>query len=90
MLKRITIKVKGRVQGVFFRQNTKEIAQELNLSGSVENSSDGSVLIIAEGEEKDLIKLLNWTKIGSNYAIVKKIESTFSEATGEFQIFQVQ
>lgn len=90
MKKRLIIQVMGRVQGVFFRDTALTKASELNLKGLVENSSDGSVLIIAEGEEKNLLDLLKWAKIGPEFAEIEKIDSHFAEATGEFKNFQVK
>src|SRR3989339_1405400 len=58
MAKRIELKIYGEVQGVFFRAQAKKIADELGLTGYVENKSDNTVKIIAEGGEKELKKLV--------------------------------
>ena len=49
-MKKIRIKVKGRVQGVGFRYTTKMVADQLNIHGIAENNLDGSVTIEATGE----------------------------------------
>ena len=54
MVKIIKLKIYGEVQGVFFRAQTCEIAKSLGLVGYVKNESDGTVRIIAEGEENVL------------------------------------
>jgi acylphosphatase len=51
MKKHFNIRISGRVQGVFFRASTKAKAEELGISGFVQNEPDGSVYIEAEGEE---------------------------------------
>ena len=81
------IVIKGKVQGVFFRKSTKEKAEELNITGTVENEPNGDVLIIATGEEENLTKLESWCKIGPPAAKVNEVNSkivddrNFSEFT---------
>ena len=74
MQKQIVLKIYGKVQGVFFRDSSKKKARELNLSGWVRNESDGTVVIVAEGEEKNLKELIEWCKNGPNHARVDKVE----------------
>lgn len=71
----IAITVSGKVQGVFFRQNTKEIAKEIGITGEVKNLSDGSVYIIATGTKVQLDKLLAWCRHGPPKANVLSIET---------------
>jgi len=63
-MKRIEIRVFGFVQGVGFRAYTRRRALELNLKGFARNERDGSVYIVAEGEEENLIRLLEAVKKG--------------------------
>ena len=49
--KRVHIFVSGLVQGVFFRDSTRQKAQELGITGWVRNLIDGRVEIVAEGEK---------------------------------------
>ncbi|MEX2014395.1 MAG: acylphosphatase [Candidatus Saccharimonadales bacterium] len=72
-MKHFSIKVSGRVQGVWFRQSTLEKARELGLSGTVENLPDGTVKIEAEGGEEDLQELLNWCSEGPKHAGVENV-----------------
>ena len=53
-MKTVTMKVTGLVQGVGFRWTTQMIAQELGITGTVKNNPDGSVSIVAQGEELPL------------------------------------
>jgi acylphosphatase len=55
---RLTVWVRGRVQGVGFRWWVKSVALELGLSGVAENLVDGRVKIIAEGNRDSCLVLL--------------------------------
>ncbi|HEY4328345.1 MAG TPA: acylphosphatase [Phycisphaerae bacterium] len=59
MAERRTIIFSGRVQGVGFRYTTVQLAQDLPLSGTVQNLPDGSVQLIAQGEPAAIEKLLD-------------------------------
>ncbi len=76
MQKTISIIVYGRVQGVFFRQSTRETALQAGLSGTVRNHADGSVHIIATGEEELLDSFIEWCKSGPPKASVDHVEVT--------------
>lgn len=90
MRKRVTIHVEGKVQGVFFRKFAKEFAQKHALVGSVKNMSDGTVLINAEGEEKDLEDLVKWCGDGSRGAHVEHVQAEYSEVKNEFLGFEIR
>lgn len=90
MKKRVEIKVLGTVQGVFFRQETKDTAEKLGLTGWTRNEPDGSVKIVAEGEEQNLQKLVEWCKRGTSWARVEKLEVGWGETKEEFQQFEVR
>lgn len=82
------IKVKGKVQGVFYRASTQAKAKELGLNGWVANEEDGSVLIEAEGEVQKLDKLLEWCRQGPGAAVVNDVEyeETEPQAVSGFEI----
>jgi len=90
MKKCYQIKVYGRVQGVNFRYFTVQKASELGLKGWVANQEDGSVLIVAEGQEEALEKLAQWAKKGPPLALVTKIEISQDPYQGEFDDFQIR
>jgi len=52
----------GRVQGVFFRANTRNKAQELGLSGWVRNLNDGRVEAVFEGPEEKINTIIAWCR----------------------------
>ncbi|MCD6367871.1 MAG: acylphosphatase [Candidatus Aenigmarchaeota archaeon] len=74
MMKRIRIYVHGKVQGVFYRHNTKKIADSLNIKGWVRNKEDGSVEILAEGPDVNLKKFIEWCKVGPPMARVERLD----------------
>lgn len=90
MKKQVNIKIFGLVHGVFFRSSTKEQANLLNLKGYVKNVYNGTVEIIAEGNEKNLKKLIEWAKFGPPLARVDKIDVKWQNATGNFKNFEIK
>lgn len=66
--------VTGRVQGVFFRAHTKKQAQKLNLVGYAKNLADGSVEVIACGDEKNIEILKEWLQHGPDTASVTAVQ----------------
>jgi acylphosphatase len=74
MLQTISVIVSGKVQGVFYRQSTKEKAGSLGLTGFVKNCADGKVQIIATGTKQSLEDLVSWCKQGPPRAEVSGIE----------------
>ncbi|HEY7752594.1 MAG TPA: acylphosphatase [Steroidobacteraceae bacterium] len=67
------IRVRGRVQGVFFRASTAEVATRLALCGRVENLPDGSVLVHAAGAPAALAELAVWLQRGPPMARVEEV-----------------
>jgi acylphosphatase len=70
----ISIIVSGKVQGVWYRQSTREMALILGITGEVRNLADGRVYIVATGSKEQLEKLVGWSKQGSEKARVTGIE----------------
>lgn len=80
----VRLKIRGRVQGVFFRQSTCQEAKSLNLSGWVKNNQDGSVEALVEGPENDVKKLIDWCHEGPPSARVDSVEvEVASQEEGE-------
>jgi acylphosphatase len=79
MNKKAVIKVYGKVQGVFFRVSTREKGRRLGLNScEAENMSDGTVRIVAEGDEHMIQKLVDWCRAGGpEYAEVEKVGVEF-------------
>jgi acylphosphatase len=87
--KRIHLVVKGRVQGVYYRASAQREAKRLGLTGWVVNRPDGSVEIVAEGEEDQVKDLLAWAQHGPSTARVEKIDTRWRSYTGEFSEFRI-
>ncbi|RYU81614.1 acylphosphatase [Hymenobacter persicinus] len=69
-----TFRIHGRVQGVFFRQSTRQQAQQLGLTGYARNNADDTVTIEAEGPAAALDQLEAWCRQGPPAARVDKVE----------------
>ena len=79
MEKQLKIRVFGKVQGVWFRQTTKDKADSLGLRGVVLNEDDGSVYIEVRGEEHYLDDFVVYCKIGP---VKAKVENIVIEEVG--------
>jgi acylphosphatase len=73
-LKHYKISISGKVQGVFFRQGTKAVADQLGLSGWVKNEKDGSVSIAVQGDAWLIENFLDWCKEGPDRAVVEDVK----------------
>ena len=65
--------IKGRVQGVWFRDSTRKVAESLGLSGHAINLSDGNVEVFACGDEAALEQLADWLQDGPRMAKVDQV-----------------
>ena len=88
--------ISGNVQGVFFRESTRQLAGELKLSGFVRNLRDGRVEVLAVGDDASIQSLIKWLKIGPKLAkvsTIKVLEMEISpdllsqQKTGHFEIW---
>ena len=86
---RVHLIVEGRVQRVWFRESTRIKATELQIKGWVKNRSDGTVEIIAEGLEENIIKFVEWCREGPPYAVVSKITEYPRDFINEFDSFNI-
>lgn len=69
----VTVKIEGRVQGVYYRSWTYETAQSLGLDGMVRNMSDGNVEAVFSGPVETVAKMLTLCKDGPADARVTKV-----------------
>lgn len=74
MLQTVAITVTGKVQGVYYRQSTREKALALDIKGTVCNLPNGNVYIIATGTKEQLDELVAWCRQGPSRAEVTAIE----------------
>jgi acylphosphatase len=82
--------VKGRVQGVFFRDYTSRQAKELGLSGWVQNLPDGTVEALFIGKESTIRIMLKWLETGSPASQVDNIVSTEIEVDARPVFFEIR
>ncbi len=75
MTKAMHVLVRGRVQGVGYRQGCRHTARRLDLVGWVRNLQDGRVEIFAQGPDDGVDELLDWIWAGPSAARVMGVES---------------
>jgi len=73
MQKTVHVFIKGKVQGVFFRANTKEQAEKQNISGWVKNTSDGRVEAVFQGDDSSVDDLIEWCHQGPSMSKVSDV-----------------
>jgi len=78
----------GHVQGVGFRYSTRQIAKRMNLNGWVRNLADGRVEAVVEGPAAELEQFVSEI-VESTHGHVTDIAKTVSDATGEFNGFEI-
>lgn len=81
--------VYGHVQGVGFRSTVYRCAQDLRLKGSVENLSDGSVEVYAQGSREKLSELFITLKSPLQAGFVERIEADYYPRCKDFQGFEI-
>ena len=82
-MKRAVVRVRGNVQGVFFRSELRDRARSLGLAGWVRNMPDGSVEAAFEGEDGRVDSLVEWCRRGPAGARVDDLDVTWAEPLGE-------
>ena len=81
--------IRGRVQGVFFRVETRKAARSYGVAGWVRNLPDGSVEAVFEGTRQQVEQVLEWCRKGPPLGRVDKIDVQWESATGEFNAFNI-
>ena len=81
--------VSGLVQGVFFRQKTKQLAESHGVNGWVRNLDDGRVEAVFEGGESDVKAMVDFCRKGPRGAQITNVEVKSERFSGEFQNFKV-
>jgi acylphosphatase len=82
-MRRARVQVRGRVQGVFFRVETRDRARSLGLSGWVRNSADGSVEAVFEGDRERVQSMVDWCGRGPAGASVESVDVAWEKPAGE-------
>ncbi|MBI5659817.1 MAG: acylphosphatase [Nitrosomonadales bacterium] len=66
--------IRGRVQGVFFRDSMRREAQRLGVAGWVRNRSDGAVEAVVQGEAAAVDAIVRWSRHGPDLARVERVD----------------
>lgn len=89
-MKRIHLIISGMVQGVWFRHNTNRQGNMLGLTGFVRNLPNGTVEVVAEGDEDKLKQLIAFCRKGPEGSNVKDVKIEYEEPTNEFKTFSIK
>jgi acylphosphatase len=90
-MKRLEARLTGHVQGVGFRANTRREAKRLGLTGWVRNNADGSVSVVAEGDEETLQELVSFLHEGPRVARVDDVSVDYEPLDArEFKDFTIK
>lgn len=82
--------ITGRVQGVWFRQSTKEQAEQHGLTGWVRNLPDGRVEALLQGDERGVRQVEAWLNQGPPLATVAEVQSEQVDRMEEVDGFEVR
>ena len=87
MGKQLHLIISGDVHGVGFRFGACDRAQELGVTGWVRNNVDGTVEVIAQGDEAQLTSYLSWCEQGTAFARVEDVTILWEEPSEEYGEF---
>ncbi len=88
-MKRVILRIEGRVQGVGFRYSALDEARHFGLTGWVRNTHDGAVELVAEGPEDQLRRLVSWCRVGPPGGRVANVSEQWLPYSGEFDSFRI-
>ncbi|MFC3476640.1 acylphosphatase [Halobacterium litoreum] len=74
--------VSGKVQGVYYRANTRDAAEEHGVEGWVRNLRDGRVEAVFEGAEDAVESMVEWCHEGSPAARVEGVDVEYGDPEG--------
>jgi len=86
---RVHVIISGRVQGVFFRMETKRAADRYGVFGWVKNRANGTVEAVFEGDKKKVDAVIDWCRQGPRHADVQGVDIDEAPYTGEFKEFYI-
>ncbi len=81
--------ISGRVQGVFFRMETRKAAQRIGIFGWVKNKEDRTVEALFEGDKERVDSILEWCRKGPPLSEVQKVSLKREEFTGSYDSFDI-
>ncbi len=90
MKSKVHVIISGRVQGVWFRADTKQTAEQLGITGWVRNTFDGNVEAVFEGDEENIKEMLDWCHHGPPSAEVENVEIEKQTPSNGFDGFSIK
>jgi acylphosphatase len=90
MKKTVHVVISGRVQGVFFRDNTRQQAEMRGVFGWVRNTSDGKVEAVFQGEDDRVDDLISWCYQGSPLSTVSDVSVENIASDESFDSFKIR
>ncbi|MDD5242065.1 MAG: acylphosphatase [Sulfuricella sp.] len=81
-----SLKIFGRVQGVYFRESMSQQARQFGVTGWVRNNRDGTVEAVVQGTATAVAAIIEWAGIGPELARVDRVE--ISESSGDYAGFE--
>ncbi len=84
----LRLSIRGRVQGVFFRDSMRREAQKLGVAGWVRNCSDGTVEAVVQGEPVAVDAIVRWARRGPDHAEVAGVD--IEPAEGDYPSFEIR
>ncbi len=90
MLRQIECIISGKVQGIGYRYFVYRKARRLGLVGTVENLPDGTVRVIAQGDESELKAYIEYLKRGTIFSRVDAVDEKWSSTEPTFADFQIK
>ncbi len=88
--KRVHLLIRGRVQGVYFRQSMMETAEKNNVLGWVQNLPDNRVESVLEGNDSNVDAVIEWAHFGPAGAVVDELKITEENYVGKFSEFEIR
>ena len=82
--------VRGKVQGVYFRFNMRQVAMKNSVVGWVRNLPDENVEALLEGNKEDVNQVVQWSKIGPENARVDEVKMDYGQYTGKYKDFIIR
>ena len=82
--------ISGRVQGVWFRAHTRDMARPLGLAGYVRNLPDGRVEAVFKGAKARVMEAIGWCYQGSPHAKVSEVDVDWIEDETSYSGFEIR
>jgi acylphosphatase len=82
------LEIRGRVQGVGYRDQMVDVARSLGVAGWVRNRRDGAVEALIQGDPADVLRLLAWCRRGPSSARVTGVSITAADPDARLESFE--